>query len=66
MNYIIIGRERLERHPTKNANFDIFSLADQLYQSRSIFPESLKPKKIYFLENTGSNLLQDGIKTLSI
>lgn len=33
MNKVIIGRERSGRHPTKDASFDILSLADQLYCS---------------------------------
>lgn len=31
MNCVIIGRKRSKKHPTKDAAFDIFSLADQLY-----------------------------------
>ena len=33
MNKVIIRRERSGRHPTKDASFDIQSLADQLYRS---------------------------------
>lgn len=31
MNRVIVGQEREGRHPTKDASFDIFSLANQLY-----------------------------------
>lgn len=64
MNYIIIGRERSGRHPTKDAAFDILSLVDQLYQSKSTLPEGPKPEKIYFSENLAPDQLQDGMKAL--
>lgn len=35
MNRVVISRERKEGHPTKDALFDILSLADQLYRSQS-------------------------------
>lgn len=62
MNKVIIGRERAGRHPTKDASFDILSLADQLYRSRSTFPEGPEPEKIYFSENPAPDLLFEGTK----
>lgn len=66
MNRIITGRERSGRHLTKDASFDIQSLADQLYRSQSIIPEGLEPGKIYFSENPVPDLLKEGIKQLHI
>lgn len=31
MNKVIFGQKQRERHSTKDASFDIFSLANQLY-----------------------------------
>lgn len=64
MNRVIIGRERSGRHPAKGAALDILSLADQLYRSRSTFPEGPEPGKIYFSENPAPNLLLYGMKAL--
>lgn len=52
------------RHPPKDASFDILSLADQLYQSRSTKPEGPEPGKIYFSENPGPDLLAQGEEAL--
>lgn len=48
------------RHPTKDASFDILSLADQLYRSKSTIPDGPKPGKIYFSENAAPDLLEEG------
>lgn len=66
MNRIIIGRERSGRHPTKDASFDIQSLADQLYRSRSTTPDRPESGKIYFSENPVLDLLDEGIKQLPL
>lgn len=47
------------KHLTKNALYDILSLADQLYYSKSIISDSFKQKKIYFSKNTAFNLLKE-------
>lgn len=51
INKVIIGREQSGRHPTKDLSFNILSLADQLYCSRSTTPDRSEPGKIYFSEN---------------
>lgn len=56
MNKVIINREQIGRYPTKDALFDILSLADQLYCSWSTTSNGLEPRKIYFSENPASNL----------
>lgn len=66
MNKIIIGQECSGRHPTKDASFDIQSLADQLYHSRSITPEGPEPGKIYFSAHPAPDLLKDSINQLHI
>ena len=66
MNRTIIGRERSGRHPTKDASFDIQSLADQLYRSRSTTPDRPESGKIYFSENPVLDLLDEGIKQLPL
>lgn len=43
-------------HPSKNAFFDILSLANQLYCSKSTTINGFEPGKIYFLENLVANL----------
>lgn len=58
------GRQCSGRYPLKDASFDIQSLADQLYRSRSTIPDGPEPEKIYFSENPVSDLLKEGIKQL--
>lgn len=65
MNRIVIGRERKSRHPIKDSSFDILSLSDQLYRSRSTFPEGRHPGKIYILENPMPDLIAEGRKNLA-
>lgn len=48
----------------KDLLFNIFSLVDQLYQSKSTIPKSSKPNKRYFLENFILNLLLNRLKIL--
>ncbi|MCJ1465963.1 hypothetical protein MMC07_004582 [Pseudocyphellaria aurata] len=60
-NKTLVGRHRDGRHPAKDAGFDIRSLADQLYHSRSAHPsgpDSSKP--YYFSENKAPNLINEG------
>lgn len=51
MNKIIVGWERSGLNREKNTSFDILSLADQLYQSKSTCPKGLGCGKIYFAED---------------
>ena len=64
MNRVIVGREQKGRHPTKDASFDILSLADQLHRSRSTIPEGPEAGKIYFSINPMPDLVDEGIKEL--
>lgn len=66
MNKVIIDREQTGRHPTKNILFDILSLVDQLYCSRSTTPDGPKSGKIYFLENSAPDLWKQGLNQLQI
>lgn len=45
---IIISSKQNFIHLTKNALFNILSLANQLYQSKSNFLQDLKLEKLYF------------------
>ena len=65
MNKVIIGRKQLGRHHIKNSSFDILSLADQLYRSKSTVPEGPKPGKVYFSKNPASDLILDNMKVLT-
>lgn len=58
MNHILIGREKKGYHPQKDVLFDILSLANQLYRSKSTYPEGFKYDKIYFSENQVPNLIK--------
>lgn len=66
MNKVIIDRERSRKHPTNDILFDILSLVDQLYCSRSTTPDGPKPGKIYFLENPAPDLWKQGLNQLQI
>lgn len=46
--------------------FDILSLSDQLYRSRSTVPESPHQGHIYFSENLMPDLIDEGIGNLAI
>lgn len=63
-NQVVVKKNGPRRYSTKDWLFDIFSIANQLYQSKSIIPEELKPSKIYFSKNPTSNLILDGLKVL--
>lgn len=65
MNRIIVGKERNGYHLTKNASFDILSLADQLYRSKSTYLEEPKHGKIYFSENQVPDFVKLGLEHLS-
>ena len=60
MNRVIIGQERGSRHPQKDSSFDILSLANQLYRSKSTLPEGPEQGKIYFSENQVPDLVKQG------
>lgn len=60
MNKVIAGRDRSRRYPTKNVSFDILSLADQLYRSKSSHPDGPERGNIYFSENQVPDLLMQG------
>lgn len=60
MNKIIISYEKKGYYLEKNSSFDILSLADQLYQSKSTNPDRPQKKRIYFSENQVPNLLLEG------
>lgn len=64
LNKIIIRQQKSGNHPIKNALFDILSLADQLYRSKSTIPDGPGTDKIYFSENWVLNLLKEGKRTL--
>ena len=64
MNKTIIGRQRKSRHPVKDASFDILSLANQLYRSKSTYPRGPDIEKLYFSENQVPDLLIEGRKAL--
>ncbi len=66
MNKVIIGKKRSGRHPTKDALFDILSLADQLYHFRSTTPDGFEPGKIYFSENPAPDLWKQCLNQLQI
>ena len=66
MNQVIIESERSGRHPTKDASFDILSLADQLYHSRSTTPDGPEPGKIFFSKNPAPDLWKEGLNQLHI
>ncbi len=64
MNKIIVGQEQEGYHPKKDSFFDILSLADHLYRSRSTTPKSPQPGKVYFSFNPVLNLFAKDIKAL--
>lgn len=66
MNRVIIGNEQSGRHPTKDASFDIQSLADQLYCSQSTIPDGPEPGKVYFSENPCPDLWNEGFQQLHL
>ncbi len=61
MNKIVIGKERDGYHPQKDASFDILSLANQLYRSKSTHPEGPERGKIYFSKNQVPDLIKLGL-----
>lgn len=66
MNRVIIGQEQSGRHPVKDASFDIQSLADQLYRSRSTTQDGPEPGKVYFSENPCPDLWKQGLSQLHL
>ena len=64
LNKVIIGREQSDYHPTKDSSFDILSLADQLYRSKSTYPSGSGQGKIYFSENQVLDIIKQGRKHL--
>lgn len=64
LNKNVVGQHRSGYHPTKDASFDILSLADQLHRSKSTHPTGPQSGKIYFSENQIPNLLKQGKENL--
>ena len=64
LNKIVAGQQKGGNHPIKDALFDILSLADQLYRSKSTIPDSPGTGKMYFSENQVLNLLKKRKRTL--
>lgn len=64
INKVIIRKEQLGKHSTKNLSFDIFNLCNQLYRSKSTIPKSPKQGKIYFSKNPVLDLFHDSMKAL--
>lgn len=58
INWIVISREKEGYHLQKDISFDILSLTNQLYRSKSTYLEGLKRSKIYFSENQVLNLIK--------
>lgn len=65
MNQFIISKERDGYYPTKDSFFNILSLTDQLYRSRSTYLEGSKYSNIYFSEKHVLDLIKLGLKYLS-
>ena len=65
INCIIVGKEKDGYHSTKDAAFDILSLANQLHRSKSTYLEEQERGKIYFLENQVPDLVKLGLEYLS-
>ena len=51
INQVIIGQEQRAKHPQKNSFFDILSLTNQLYRSKSTLSKGVEQSKIYFSKN---------------
>lgn len=60
MNKVIAGRNWTGKHLTKDVSFDILSLADQLYRSKSSHPDGPERGKVYFSENQAPDLMKQG------
>lgn len=58
MNKVIISQNQTKKHPIKDAFFDILSLANQLYKSKSSHLNGLKRGKVYFFKNQVLDLLK--------
>ena len=65
LNQVVVGQDRSGRHLTKDASFDILSLADHLHRSKSTLPGGPVDGKIYFSENPMPDLLEDGVEYLT-
>lgn len=61
---VIIGPKRSDYHLTKELSFDILSLANQFYQSKSSNSSGLEQKKIFFLENGIPKVIKQNKKYL--
>lgn len=57
INKVIANRDQSVKYLTKDASFNILSLANQLYRLKSSHSDGPKYGKIYFLENQVSDLL---------
>lgn len=58
LNKNVVSQHQSGYHPTKDASFDILSLADQLHRSKLTHPTGPQSGKIYFSENQIPNLLK--------
>lgn len=56
MNKVIAGQNSTGKHPTKDAYFNILSLVNQLYRSKSSYPNGPEHGKVYFLKNQAPDL----------
>lgn len=64
LNRIVVKWQKCGNYLIKSALFNILSLADQLYRSKSTIPDGLGIGKIYFSKNQVPDLLEKGKKTL--
>ena len=66
MNKVLIRRERKGQHLIKSSFFDILSLSDQLYRSRSTVPKGPCQRHIYFSKNPMPDFIVERIRNLTI
>lgn len=66
INQVIIKREQNRKHSTKDALFNIQSLANQLSCSQSTILNGPKPGKIFFIENLAPDLWKKVFNQLHI
>ena len=65
-NRVIVGRCQDRPHAQKNALFDVLSLTNKLYQSKSTNSSGPGKKTYYFSKNTAPNLINKGLTQLLI
>lgn len=64
LNKIVVKWQKSGNYPIKNALFNILSLANQLYRSKSIILDGPGTEKTYFSENQILNLPKKRKKNL--